>query len=60
MVQIELTHISIKGGAVNCNVDRFFNCSGKAIVLPSYFLEFILCSVVASIVTVFVYRGRFL
>ena len=28
--KIELTHISIKSGVVNSNIDGFFNCSGNA------------------------------
>ena len=58
MVQIELTYISIKCGVVNLYVDGFFNCSGRAMVLPPYYFEVALCGYVASSATMVVYRGR--
>ena len=60
MMQIELTYISIESGVVNRGVYGFFICSGKAMVLPPYYLEVILCGSMASSANVAVYRGGFL
>ena len=53
---IEITYISIKSGVVNCNVYWFFNISGNAMVLLSYYLEVILCGKVACFVTMVMSR----
>ena len=52
MVQIVLTYILINCGIVNPYVDRFLNSSDNAMVLPTYYLEVVLCCCVANDATV--------
>ena len=56
----ELTYISIRCAVFNSNIYWFFNSSGNAMVLPPYYLEVILSGGMACIVSMVVYRGRFL
>ena len=59
VVHIELTYISVKFGIANPYVDGSINSSGNTMVLPSYYLEVVLCGCVSSDATVVMYMAGF-